>query len=40
MGIYQTKYFDEEQNDKHIFMNIDLLEEKREMSSKRIVEYQ
>lgn len=38
MGTYQTEYFDKEQNDEQMCLNLDLLEEKREEASWKSME--
>ncbi|KAH9698184.1 hypothetical protein KPL71_023918 [Citrus sinensis] len=40
MSTYRTEHFDEEQNNKQIYLNLDLLLEKREVASKRAAEHQ
>lgn len=39
MGTHRTKYFDEEQNDEYMCLNLDLFEEKRERASWKVVDY-
>lgn len=40
MSMHSTEHFDEEQNNEHIYLNLDLLLEKREVASKRATEHQ
>lgn len=41
IGIHRIKYFDEEQNDDKMCLNLDLLEEKRKKkASWKVIEYQ
>lgn len=40
MGTYRTEHFNEEQNNKQICLNLDLLAEKIELASRRAAEYQ
>ena len=40
VGTHRTEYFNEEQNDEQICMNLDLLEEKREGTSHKVAQCQ
>lgn len=40
ISTYRTKHFDEKQNNDQIYLNLDLLSEKREVASKRAAKYQ
>lgn len=40
MGTYRTKYFNKEQNNEQMSLNLDLLAEKIELASWRVAEYQ
>lgn len=40
MGTHWTCYFDNGQNNKHIYINLDMLEENKRVSLKKAAEYQ
>lgn len=40
MNTHCMEYFDDEQNNEQIYLNLDLLLEKSEVASKRVAEYQ
>lgn len=40
MTIHLTEHFNKEENDEQIYLNLDLLVEKRELASRRVAVYQ